>query len=454
MINAMLHNWQPLVASLTFMGVIVLLITEWIHLTTAALLGALLLVIINIVSLPEAIEYIAKSHSTLTLFFGVMILVRSLQPTRIFEYVGTQIVRWSQGRGDRLLLAIVAITTPLCAMLPNATTVMLIAPLIPPIAEELAIDFVPLLILLVIVANSAGLLTIVGDPATFIVGSALNLSFGEYLVRLSFGGVLAIGVILVLLPILWRKIWRTKLRDLETLPNIELEHPVALTFLLTIVATVVMFFVVGEMLPIPMSPATVALLAAALSLLVVQKSQIAQVPEILKDIDWSTLIFFMCIFVVIGGLEKTGVIASLSTLLAIVLGKNIVLGSFILLFGIGSISSLVPNIPLVIAVVPLLKNYIVTAGLASSEVLAPGFSGQFPDAVLPLFYAMMYGATLGGNATLVGASSNLVAAGIAQQYGRPIAFRRYLKYGIPATALQLLIAGIYIWLRFLPKSWV
>lgn len=449
MMNMMLENWQPIVASLTFVAVIVLLITEWVHLTTAALMGALLLVIVNIVSLPEAIEYVAKSHSTLTLFFGVMVLVRSLQPTKIFEYLGTQIVRSSQGRGDRLLLAIVAITTPICAVLPNATTVMLIAPLIPPIAEELAIDFVPLLILLVLVANSAGLLTIVGDPATFIVGSALNLSFSDYLVRLSFGGVLAIGVILALLPILWRTIWRTKLRDLETLPKVELEHPVALTFLLSIVATVVIFFVVGETLPIRMSPATVALSGAALSLLVVQKSRIAQVPDILKDIDWSTLIFFMSIFVLIGGLEKTGVIASLSTLLAIVLGKNIVLGSLILLFGVGAISSLVPNIPLVIAVVPLLKNYVVAAGLAGSEILAPGFGGQFPDVVLPLFYAMMYGATLGGNATIVGASSNLVAAGIAQQYGRPIAFRRYLKYGIPATAAQLSILALYVWVRFL-----
>ena len=449
MMNTMLSNWQPIVASLTFIGVIFLLTVEWLHLTTAALLGALLLVISNILSLPEAVEYIAKSQSTLTLFFGVMVLVRSLQPTKIFEYLGTQIVRMSNGRGDRLLLAIVAITTPICAVLPNATTVMLIAPLIPPIAEELAIDFVPLLILLVLVANSAGLLTIVGDPATFIVGSSLNLSFGEYLVRLSFGGVLAIGVILLLLPILWRKIWRTKLRNLETLPQVELEHPVALTFLLSIVAIVVIFFVVGEMLPIPMSPATVALSGAALSLMVVQKSRIAQVPDILKDIDWSTLIFFMCIFVLIGGLEKTGVITNLSALLAVAIGKNIVLGTLILLFGIGTISSLVPNIPLVIAVVPLLKNYIVTAGLAGAEVVDPGFSGQFPDTVLPLFYAMMYGATLGGNATLVGASSNLVAAGIAQQYGRPIAFRRYLKYGIPATAAQLVVLALYVWIRFL-----
>ena len=116
MMNMMLENWQPIVASLTFVAVIVLLITEWVHLTTTALMGALLLVIVNIVSLPEAVEYIAKSHSTLTLFFGVMVLVRSLQPTKIFEYLGTQIVRWSQGRGDRLLLAIVAITTPICAV--------------------------------------------------------------------------------------------------------------------------------------------------------------------------------------------------------------------------------------------------------------------------------------------------------------------------------------------------
>ena len=107
--------------------------------------------------------------------------------------------------------------------------------------------------------------------------------------------MLAIGVILALLPILWRTIWRTKLRDLETLPKVELEHPVALTFLLSIVATVVIFFVVGETLPIRMSPATVALLGAALSLMVAQKSRIAQVPDILKDIDWSTLIF-LCAF--------------------------------------------------------------------------------------------------------------------------------------------------------------
>ena len=449
MMNTILMNWQPIVASLTFIGVIGLLITEWIHLTTAALLGSVLLVLTSVLTLPEAIGYIAKSHSTLVLFFGVMILVRSLQPTKIFEYLGTQIVKFAQGRGDRLLLAIVGITTPICALLPNATTVMLIAPLIPPIAEELAIDFVPLLILLVLVANSAGLLTIVGDPATFIVGSALNLSFWDYLQRLSLGGALAIGVLIALLPLLWRKIWRTQLPNLAALPNVVIQHPIALIFELIIVMGMVIFFVIGELLPVQISPATIALLGAALSLIVVQKSRMGQVADILRDVDWGTLIFLMGIFVLIGGLEKTGVISSLSSVLSVVLGQNVFLGTFILLFGIGIISSLVPNIPLVIAAVPLLKNYIVSTGMAPTAVLAANFDGQFPDQVLPLFYAMMYGATLGGNATLVGASSNIVAAGIAQQYGRPIAFRRYLKYGIPTTAAQLIVLALYVWLRFL-----
>jgi Na+/H+ antiporter NhaD/arsenite permease-like protein len=452
--DRLLESWQALVASLTFVSVIVLLITEWIHFTTAALLGALLLVLTNVLSLPDAINYIAQSHSTLALFFGVMVLVRSIEPTKIFEYIGTQIVRWSQGRGDRLLIAIVAIVTPICAVLPNATTVMLLAPLIPPIAEELAVDFVPLLILIVLVANSAGLLTLVGDPATFIVGSAINLSFWDYLVRLSWGGLLAIASILILLPILWKKIWRTRLRDLRTLPEVRLEHPVALTLGLMIVAGVLIFFTCGELLPIPVVPASVALFGAALSLLVVQKSKMGEVADVLRDVDWSTLLFFMCVFVLIGGLEKTGVIASMSGLLAIAIGKDLVLGCLFLIFGIGAVSALVPNIPLVVAIVPLLKNYVVSAGFVSADMLspdylAPDYSGQFPDSVLPLFYAMMYGATLGGNATIVGASSNIVAAGIAQQHGRPITFHRYLRYGIPATILQLSVLAIYLWLRFL-----
>jgi Na+/H+ antiporter NhaD/arsenite permease-like protein len=443
------ESWQEILSIFTFITVIFLIMTEWIHLTIAALLGALLLVFTNVMTLQEAIGYIGKSHGTLGLFFGVMVLVRAFEPTKIFEYLATQMVLLAKGEGKRLLLGIVAITTPICAVLPNATTVMLLAPLIPPMAQEVGVNFVPLLILMVFIANSSGLLTIVGDPATFIVGEAINLSFTDYLWRLSLGGAIAVMTAIAILPFLFRKIWHKKLENLEQLPLPQINHPRVLSLGALIVALVLVFFVIGESLPVPISPAAVALLGAALAMLLSHQSKIDSVNNILRDVDWSTLIFFMSIFVLIGGLEKTGVINGLSAVLAIILGKNILLGSLSLIFLIGLLSSVVPNIPLVVAMVPLLKQYLVNVGLAPAEVLAPDFQGQLPPEVLPLFYAMMFGATLGGNGTLVGASSNIVAAGISEQHGRRISFKTFLHYGIPVMLLQLCTASVYVLVRFL-----
>jgi Na+/H+ antiporter NhaD/arsenite permease-like protein len=133
-------NWQAIASLAIFVGVIGVITLEWVHLTIAALLGALMLIILNILTLEQAIGYVASSHTTLGLFFGVMVMVRTLQPTRVFDVLATQMVRMAHGRGDRLLLGIVAITTPICAVLPNATTVMLLAPLIPPLANEIGVD--------------------------------------------------------------------------------------------------------------------------------------------------------------------------------------------------------------------------------------------------------------------------------------------------------------------------
>lgn len=443
-----MENIPALIAAVTFVVAIAISITEWMPLVLSALLGALILVVTNVMTLSEAISYIGKSHGTLALFFGVMVLVRVLQPTKIFEYLGTQVVIWAQGRGDRLLLGIVAITTPICAVLPNATTVMLIAPIIPAMAIELGVDFVPLLILLVFVANSSGLLTIVGDPATFIVGDGINLSFADYLMRLSLGGVLAVAATIGLLPILFRGIWQTRLQTLANLPDPHIEHPEVLTAGGAIMACVLVFFVVGEMLPVPVAPATVALFGAALALLLAHLTKLDRVERILGDLDWNTLIFFMSIFVLIGGLEKTGIVDRLSGLLAIVLGKNIAVGTIAIVFITGAISSLIPNIPLVVAMMPLLKQYLLSVGMISPLMAQSDYTGQFPDAVLPLFYGMMFGATLGGNATLVGASSNIIAAGVAQKFGKTISFGQFLRYGIPVATLQLLVVALYLSISF------
>lgn len=442
-------DWSAIVALVIFVSVLTCIVTEWLHLTIAAMLGALLLMFFNILTLTEAVDYIARSYATLALFFGVMVMVRAFEPTQIFDYLATQIVVLAKGQGKRLLLGIVAITTPICAVLPNATTVMLLAPLIPPIATDLGVNFVPLLILMVFVANSAGLLTLVGDPATFIVGDAINISFVDYLKTLSLGGAIAVGVIVFMLPLLFPTIWHKKLDDMDQLPHPEVNHPRMLILGGITVALVLLFFVIGEMLPVPLSPATVALAGAALCLLITHQSRIDSIHNILRDVDWSTLIFFMSVFVLIGGLEKTGVLSAASGILAFILGRNIVVGSILLMLLVGVLSSLVPNIPLVVAMVPMLKEYVVNVGLATTDILDPNFTGDLPTAVLPLFYAMMYGATLGGNGTLVGASSNIVAAGIAEQHGKNISFQTFLQYGIPIASLQLTVVGLYILLRFI-----
>ena len=444
-----LDTMDSLIAGITFITVIILIMGEWLHLTIAAFLGALILIFFHVMTLTEAVTYISRSYATLALFFGVMVLVRAFEPTKIFDYLAVKMIWLAKGEGKRLLLGIVALTTPICAVLPNATTVMLLAPLIPPLAQDLGIDFVPLLILMVFIANSSGLLTLVGDPATFIVGDSINISFIDYLQRLSIGGALAVVSVVILLPILFRKTWNTKFEHLEDLPHPQINHPRTLAMGGFIMLFVLTFFVIGETLPVPVSPAAVALLGAALALMLAHHSKIDTVNNILRDLDWSTLIFFMSIFVLIGGLEKTGVINSLSGLLAIILGKNIALGSILMLFTVGLISSVVPNIPLVVAMVPLLKQYLVNVAFVGAEVLDPAFNGQFPPEVLPLFYAMMYGATLGGNGTLVGASSNIVAAGISEQHGRSMSFKTFLRYGIPVMVVQLFVAMLYVVVMFL-----
>ncbi|NJL49209.1 MAG: transporter [Leptolyngbyaceae cyanobacterium SM2_5_2] len=419
-----------------------LIATERLHLTIAAFLGAMLLIFLHVLTLEQAIEYIGQSHATLALFFGVMVMVRAFEPTKIFEYLATQMVIMAKGEGKRLLLGIVAIVTPICAVLPNATAVMLLAPLIPPIAQEINVNFVPLLILMVFVANSAGLLTLVGDPATFIVGSSINMSFLDYLLKLSLGGVVAIVAIVVMLPFLFPKTWNKKLDDLAHLPHPVINHPRMLAIGGVIVALVLAMFVVGEMLPVPVSPAAIALLGAALCLLLTHHSGIDTVHNILRDVDWSTLVFFMSVFVLIGGLQETGVISAASGLLGVIIGQNIALGSLLLLLVVGILSSLIPNIPLVVAMVPMLKEFLVNVNLAGPELLNPDFAGQVPPEAFPLFAAMMFGATLGGNGTLVGASSNIVAAGIAEQHGKPISFKTFLAYGLPMMAVQLVTISI------------
>jgi Na+/H+ antiporter NhaD/arsenite permease-like protein len=417
------------IAGLTFVVVIGLIVSDRLNLTVAAFLGAMVLVFTKVLSLPQAVEHIAAAHSTLALFFGVMVMVRVLQPTGVFAWLASRMVMAAQGRGDRLLLAVVLFTSLICAVLPNATTVMLVGPTLVALAMELGIEVAPLLILLVLTANSSGLLTLVGDPATFIVGRAAGLDFPTYLSRYSFGGVLAILTVLLTLPWLWSPLWRRSLPSVEALPPLPPLRREPLLPLGGLILAVLTFFVIGELLPLKLSPDAVALGGAAIALGLSERYGLGTVPEVLSDVDWGTLLFFICSFVLIGGLKDTGVISTLGEQISVVLQGNTSLGVLLLIWGAGLLSSVIPNIPLVIALVPILQS------------LAP--TGD-----LSLYGALMFGGTLGGNATLVGASANIVAAGIATQAKSRISFRSFLRYGVPVTVLQL--AAVTLWLLVRP----
>lgn len=432
----------------TFATVILAVASNRIHLTVAAMLGTVVLLVTGVLSARDVSETINPAEAMIALFFGGMVMARTLIATGLFDYLGAIGLRLVRGDGRRLLIAIAGLAAPICAFLPNATVVILIGPLIVAVCERMKIDFVQPLIFLVFVANSSGLLTLVGDPATFIVGNSIGLSFTQYLRLLSPGGLLAIVAVLALLPISFRPIWRVRLSESETISIPRIKRPWVLLACLAAVGLMIMLFIYGEDLPNPIAPPEAAIIGSALLLMVVFVTGLDDVGKILHDIDWESLLFLICIFILVGALDKTGVIADLGSFLGTFFGNNVVLASLLLLTGIGVLSSVIPNVALVVAMLPLVKQYAVGAGLVAPGVLEAGY-GHIPSSVLPLFFAMCFGATLGGNATLLGAGSNIIAGGISARAGRQISFLTFLRYGIPVTAVQLCVSAIYIWLRFL-----
>src|SRR6204780_3564722 len=315
------------------------------------------------------------------------------------------------------------------------------------VCSKMGIDFAPPILLLVFVANASGLLTLVGDPATFIVGNSIHISFASYLYYLSPGGLLSLIALAMMLPILFRSIWRTR-APVEDVVIPKIEHVGVLIIGLIVLALMVTLFVVGESLPVHLGPPGAAIVGASLLLLTIYLSGIDTVSGILSDVDWGTLLFFICIFVMVGALDTTGVIAAVGSGLRDVFGSEISSASVIILSTVGILSSTIPNIPLVVAMVPIVRQYAVSQGWATAAQLVAG-SGQVPVRVLPLFYAMMFGATLGGNATMFGASSNIIAAGICLREGRRLGYVEFARYGIPVMVVQLIVSAIYLKVRFL-----
>lgn len=436
-------DFQITVTLVVFAAVIIAIAVDLIDMALAALLGTCILAVFGILKYADISAALATAGGPLALLFGGMVVARMLAMTGIFERVGALFLRATHGSGKRFLILLVALVAPVCALLPNATTVILLAPVIIGVARALKVSFAGPMIIAAIVSNSAGMLTLVGDPATFLVGSSIGMSFGQYLQKVSLAGLLAVLAIIPMLPWLMPDVWnsRTEVPPAGSLPPIQ--RPYFAAFSLLVLAIMVGLFLVGEDLPVHLGPPGVAIMAATLALLVIYGARIESVDTVLHDVDWKTLVFLGAIFCLVQAFTNTGLLQGLSLKLHGWFGTNFTLVALALIAAIGVLSAVLANIPVVAASLIMTKGYLVAAEAVPETALAAGFT-DWPTATIPVFIAMMFGATLGGNATLIGASANIVSVGICAREGERVTFMRFMRYGLPVTLVQLAVSSLYI----------
>jgi Na+/H+ antiporter NhaD/arsenite permease-like protein len=426
-----------------FLAVILAIAFNLIDMAVAALTGVCVLIALGLLDEQDLLNTARTSSGPFSLLFGGMVVARILSTTGIFERVGDVYLRATGGSGKRFLLILIALVAPVCAFLPNATTVILLAPIIIRVCVALEIDYVRPMVLTAIISNSAGLLTLVGDPATFLVGSAIGMTFAQYLQRVSLGGLIAIIVIIPLLPLLMRDLWTLQRALPPRVPAKRFEHPVYALLSIVVLAMMMALFVFGENLPTHIVPPAAALIASALALLVGFAAKVESTESVLRDVDWKTLLFLASIFCLVEAMTKTGLLQVLALRVYQLFGNDLTLVALTMIAGIALLSSVLANVPVAAASIVMVKGYLIMAEVVPDTALSPQFS-QWPAVSIPVFVGMMFGATLGGNATLVGASANIVAAGICGRHGTPVTFATFLRYGLPITVAQLTISAVYV----------
>jgi Na+/H+ antiporter NhaD/arsenite permease-like protein len=401
--------------------------TDKVHRTQVALVGAALVVLTGVLEQEEAIESI--DFNTIGLLAGMMLIVRVTEPTGVYNYLAIRAGQLSRGRPALVVLALALTTAILSAFLDNLTTVLLVVPITFLLADALDIDPMPLVIIEIIASNIGGTATLIGDPPNILIAGRTGLSFNEFIVNLAPVAVVAFVVVTAALYLLYRSQLqvrpeaRQRVMELDARKSIE-DMPELKRTMPILGLTILAFFAHDAL---GLEPATVALTGAAAMLAVTRQT----VEEALAGIEWATLFFFLGLFVLVGGLEHTGAIDEVADGMASLTDGNRT-AELMGILGFSAVgSAVVDNIPFTAAMLPVV------------EQLQSGNAGD--DAY---WWALSLGACFGGNATLIAAAANVAAAGMAQRAGRPIGFVEFLKVGLPATALSLVIACAYVLLRY------
>jgi Na+/H+ antiporter NhaD/arsenite permease-like protein len=408
-----------------------MIMAEKIHRAIVAMIGAVLMVALGIVNQEQAIHHI--DFNTLGLLIGMMIIVNITADTGIFKYVAVIAAKRAQGNPIRILLSLALITAIGSAFLDNVTTVMLMVPVTFSITRQLKISPIPFLISQIIACNIGGTATLIGDPPNIMIGSAVKeLTFMAFIANLAPVIVVIMAATMPLFILLFRKQLHTTPELKQTIMQMDEKELIAdkklLIKSLSVLGLTIAGFFLHQMLHL--ESATVALAGAFLLLLLTGEHAMENA---FAKVEWGTIFFFVGLFVVVSGLVETGVIAMLAQKAMELTDGNIVATSMLILWLSAIASAFVDNIPFVATMIPMVQ-----------EMGAMGI-----DNLEPIWWSLALGACLGGNGSLIGASANLVVAGMSGKEGYQIKFMTFIKYGFPIMLLSVAISSIYIYLRYL-----
>ena len=424
---------QVCLAIAVFVGAYVLIATERVHRVAAALGGAALMVLVGATDAEAAFfsQETGVDWNVVFLLLGMMIIVSVVKQSGVFEYLAIRAAKAARGRPYRLIVLLCTLTAVASALLDNVTTVLLVAPVTLLVCRTIGVRPEPFLIAEVIASNIGGTATLVGDPPNIIIGSRAGLSFNDFLLNLAPIVVVLLGVFLLLARWLFRDAYRHRPDRVDALLNLDerraIRDPVLLRrSMVVLVATVLGFLLHG---PLGTEPSMVALLGAGAMVVVTRTSS----REYLDEVEWPTLVFFAGLFVMVGALVNVGVLEALGTWLADTVGGDYLAAMTALLFGSAVLSAIIDNIPFVATMTPLV-----------ADLVAAGSGPQAQS----LWWALALGADLGGNATAVGASANVVVLGIAARNGFPISFWRFTRYGLVVAAITVTLCWPYLYLRY------
>lgn len=416
-----------LVAAAIFVISYAVIVAEWAHKTIVALLGASLVILFKVLDQKQAFE--AIDLNVIFLLAGMMVLANVMATTGVFEWLAIRSAKLARGRPFLILVTLSVLTAAASAALDNVTTVVLLAPVTLFLASLLDMDPRPLLIAEVMASNIGGTATLIGDPPNILIGSASGLDFIAFLTNLAPVTLLILPVGILIVWALFRRQMTVaedvRVRILEMREAGVIKDPALLRKSLLVLALTLVGFVLHG--PLGYEPATIALLGASVLLL----WSGVDPHHALREVEWTTLFFFIGLFILVGGIVHVGLIGLLAQAALQVTGQDAGLTAIALLWMSAVLSGVVDNIPYTATMLPLVQE------------LAKYMPAE------PLWWSLALGAGLGGNLTAIGASANVIVVQLAERSGYPISFRQFLLPGALVTLASMVICTVYVWVRYL-----